>query len=333
VASDVIWWLEGRGARRRVSPAGLLIGRSTDCDLILDDSRSSRKQALIHAEGGRLKLLVLGRGQTRVGDAVVDKERELAPGDVIALPGMELRVGVDQVEGELVAPDCGWLIRAAGGATFGVVRSPFMVGSGAGVDLDIDGLPERAFELVLDRGRLNLIARAPTTVDDRELESGMRVELNHGSEVLCGDINLAIAAVAGGAAAATLSATIASLAAARPGVRKAVLQFLPRGGRLTLAISGKEHSVYLPDRRCDLVATLLKPPDGSRAGGFVDDQTVIARVWPNRAMTRSDLNVLVHRVRKSLATAGLDGAALLERARGGGGTRLVVADDAEIGIE
>ena len=100
-----------------------------------------------------------------------------------------------------------------------------------------------------------------------------------------------------------------------------------------MTVDGSEHSVYLPDRRCDLIATLLRPPDGTKPGEFLDDETLISRVWPGRSMSRSDLNVLVHRVRKSLASVGVDGGALLQRAKGGGGTRLALAGGARIVLD
>jgi hypothetical protein len=47
---------------------------------------------------------------------------------------------------------------------------------------------------------------------------------------------------------------------------------------------------------------------------------VLGRVWGRAAASRAGLNVLVHRVRKALARAGLDGA-WIERSAGGGAAR------------
>ena len=119
----------------------------------------------------------------------------------------------------------------------------------------------------------------------------------------------------------------------RGGVRKAHLEFLPRGGRLHLTIDGEVHSVYLTDRRCDLIAVLLQPPEPFAAGELVEDQHILTRVWGKKRVDRTHLNVLLHRVRKDLHRIGLDGAALIERSEGGGATRFVLAEGATVLLE
>jgi DNA-binding winged helix-turn-helix (wHTH) protein len=79
--------------------------------------------------------------------------------------------------------------------------------------------------------------------------------------------------------------------------------------------------VYLPERRCDLVALLVSPPSPHVAGQLVPDDLVIARLWPGQSRTRADLNTVIHRVRADLLRGELDGARLVERAEGGGATR------------
>lgn len=62
----------------------------------------------------------------------------------------------------------------------------------------------------------------------------------------------------------------------------------------------KRHVVWRADRRCDLVALLLKPPDG-QAGDVVPDETLRLRVWGgDAALGRAQLNTLIHRLRKTL---------------------------------
>jgi DNA-binding winged helix-turn-helix (wHTH) protein len=91
--------------------------------------------------------------------------------------------------------------------------------------------------------------------------------------------------------------------------------------------------VYLPERRCDLVATLLSPPAPYRAGDPVPDDVLLPRLWPGRAMTRGDLHVVLHRARHDLVRAELDGAALLVRAEGGAATSFRISRDATVIVE
>lgn len=88
--------------------------------------------------------------------------------------------------------------------------------------------------------------------------------------------------------------------------------------------------MYLAERRCNLVAALLSPTRPYAPGEFVHDEAVIPRVWPHKHKSRSDLNTLLHRVRRDLMTAGVDGAALIERAKGGGATRFRLAPAATV---
>ena len=82
-------------------------------------------------------------------------------------------------------------------------------------------------------------------------------------------------------------------------------------------------TVYLPDKRCDLMALLLSPPEPLRAGDFVEDEVLLGRIWGKELKARTDVNVLVHRLRKDLERAGLD-ATWVERQKGGGATRFLL---------
>ena len=91
-------------------------------------------------------------------------------------------------------------------------------------------------------------------------------------------------------------------------------------------------AVYLPERRCDLIAALLRPPRPLRAGEFVKDLMLGPVVWPSDdAKDRTDLNVLIARTRSTFARAGLP-RGLVERAPWGGETRIRLAADAAVEI-
>ena len=63
------------------------------------------------------------------------------------------------------------------------------------------------------------------------------------------------------------------------------------------------------------------------------DELMWSRVWGEQPAGRKTLNVLMHRLRRDLDRAGLDGAGLIERVEGGGATRFVLPDGASATVE
>jgi DNA-binding winged helix-turn-helix (wHTH) protein len=108
------------------------------------------------------------------------------------------------------------------------------------------------------------------------------------------------------------------------------LEFLPTGGLLRLTWGGREHAIWISDRRCDLLAALLSP--AAHAGEFISDNALHARIWPGEPANRLQMNTLVYRLRQTLTSAGVDGPSLIERAPGGGGTRIRLAKDAAVSV-
>ncbi len=81
-------------------------------------------------------------------------------------------------------------------------------------------------------------------------------------------------------------------------------------------------------------AALVRPPPGHQPGDFIPDEVVSSIVWPREPMvSRQEINMLISRCRRDLVQAGLPGARLLERAPGGGGTRVVLAPGGTIVFE
>jgi hypothetical protein len=74
----------------------------------------------------------------------------------------------------------------------------------------------------------------------------------------------------------------------------------------------------------------LQPLAGHQPGEFAGDEVV----WPRAdGAGRTEINVLISRCRRDLVEAGLNGARLIQRAPGGGGTRFALARDATITIK
>jgi hypothetical protein len=293
--------------------------------VVLTEPDVSRVQAIVFSGAEGPCLTVLGKGPTSVNGEPVVHERDLAGGDLIELPGLALKV-LAAPEEATAPPRSSWVLRGPSGL-FGVVRTPFTVGSGGGADLRLDGGPPVALRFHL-ADRLHVEAVAAIEIDGVACEPGAVEELRPG----------AIVRYTGGQFEVvspnplSLASTESGRASSEEDPSEVRLEFLTRGGRLTVGWRGLSRAVYLPERRCDLVAALLQPPHPFAAGSFVPDELLLPRIWPGRAMTRVDLNVLIHRARHDLVRAELDGATLLDRARGGSATRFRLALDARVSV-
>jgi hypothetical protein len=109
-----------------------------------------------------------------------------------------------------------------------------------------------------------------------------------------------------------------------------VFERVPNGALLRVT-TASERTAFLPSKRADLVAALLRPSAGA-AGEWIEDDILCTSVWGDEGGTRVQLNTLLHRTRASLTEAGLDGARLLERAPGGGAVRFLLAPHATVSI-
>jgi pSer/pThr/pTyr-binding forkhead associated (FHA) protein len=72
-----------------------VVGRSSDCELILDDPLASRRHAVFHATEARLQIEDLGsRNGVKVNQALIDRVAELRHDDVVTIGSQDLRVQV-----------------------------------------------------------------------------------------------------------------------------------------------------------------------------------------------------------------------------------------------
>ncbi len=263
----------------------------------------------------------MGRNPTLVNGDPVRAVAALSDGDRIEIPGRAFHV----VSGAAAEPESTWLIELSGERIYRVSSSPFHVGGGDDDDLTVPRWPRRALRFHLAQGALFVEGSGAITLDDDPLSAEEVARVRHGAVLaLDGETLRVIAAGVTGA-----STTALDPAEARPS--RAELQFLPRGGRLTLEFDSGVYAAWLSELRADLVATLLQPPGNHRPGDYIDDELIISRVWPRQPeKDRRDLNLLVYWVRKALLNAGLNGVNLLQRAPGGGATRFLLDPKASV---
>ncbi len=324
--SDLAWWLrDPTGTRREIGARGLLIGRAPDCDIVVAEPDISRHQVLVHLESGEPRLVPLGAAPCLINGAEVEAATSLSEGHVIRIGELELEVIGEPKES--AGPR--WLVQMVGGGLYSVAKPRFTIGGDASDDLRTDVLPGGAVVLNPSDGFMGVEVNVPNVkVAGKLLEEGDVGSARVGDLVKVG--GLALRVLAGDSSSAE---TTRHHLRPEPGAGSVTLTFLPRGGRVEMRVEGRTVTVYLAERRCNLVAALLQPPTGFDPGDYVDDEVVIPRVWPNQSKSRTDLNTLLHRVRKDLLGAGVDGAQLIERAEGGGATRFRLKSEAVVKVE
>ena len=317
------WWLQpSSGVRRPITAAGVVLGRAADADFVSEDPAASRQHALVFLGADGPALVPLGRGTIAVNDVAVAKAQEVRAGDRIEVPGLALEVVAEDVVSK--APPR-WMLRVEDSALFGLADAPRTVGGSPDDDLHLPGTPAGAVRLVPQDDGLVVEALVDgIAVAGHEVEEGAVVRV--GPRTIIGVGAQSLCVVAGGAIS---EATTAGELPPNE-IEAATLQFLPRGGRLLLKMGAREVTAYLSERKCDLMALLLQPPEPYAPGDYIPDEILLRRIWPGADRSRLDVNTLVYRVRKDLVAAGLDGCSALDRVRGGVRARL--AADAAITV-
>jgi len=310
------------GPSRRVGASGVLIGRQSDCDIVAADPSVSRRHALVRLTGDGAEVVPLGRSPVDVNGEPTTRPRALADGDELRLPGLTLAVAITIPRPDLAAR-AGFSLERAG-ASFGIAHTPFVIGGGDTDDLIVKRWPPRVLSLHLAQRALYVELHAGAATRNAEpLEVDALTALAAGDTLACRGESFVVRA--GDDTAATTALGGAELPT------RLAIEMLPRGGRLVFSIGATERAVYLADRRFDLVVALARPPGGHVAGEFVSDDALRSVVWPRRpSVSRQEINMLISRCRRDLVEAGLAGPHLIERAPGGGGTRLALAPGAEI---
>lgn len=317
------------GPSRRVGPGGLLIGRQGDCDIVATDPSVSRRHALVHFDGDGVEVVPLGKTPTILNGKELANPAQLADGDELRVPGLALKIAIDIPALDPKAPARYVLERhtAKGVMRFGITHSPFLVGGSTDDDLIVKKWPAHAFALHIAQSELFVEVR----VGQGEVNDQVPLREQYMAPMQVGDRLTYEGELF---AIATEGRVVTTAVGTREDLpTRATIEMLPRGGRVVFTVAGRDHAVYLPDRRFDLVVALLRPPGDLTAGELVPDDAIRTVVWPRRPeVSRPELNTLISRCRRDLVDAGLAGPRLIERAQGGGAVRLLLAPGAVVEV-
>ncbi|MDQ3369281.1 MAG: FHA domain-containing protein [Myxococcota bacterium] len=305
------------GAARRVTGAGLVVGRAPTCDVVLREAAVSRRHVLLQVGfGGQLDIVPLPGARTAVNDVVIDTPVVARDGDVLGFPGgARLRLRLDGDASEASSGEHAWMFDVRG-RRIGLRREVLAIGGGDD-DVMIETWPQAAARLTWRDDQPWFEARVEDiTHNAAPLARGVAVALAAGDQLTCRDGTITIAIE-------TVEPAATHREAAR--LTAITLEMLPTGGMVIVQTTHAEHRVLLAERRFALVLALLHPPAPFAPGDYLPDEVVFGAVWPrSESANRGDLNQLVHRLRADLKAAGLPAAQLLERYSKGGAIRFVV---------
>jgi hypothetical protein len=314
-----------KGSAKRVGPSGALIGRQQDCDIVVTEPSVSRRHALVRLTNHGAEIVPLGRAPVEVNGKPQTRITALHDGDSITLPGLELEVQITARKPVAEQPPAFLLERTRGGR-FGIVHSPFFAGGDDADDLVISRWPARALAFHLAQGELFVEVNAgKATRNGVEIPKAVLEPLAPGDQLGYRKDTFVVHQHAAHDRTTMMGGIW--------GPTRVKVEMLPRGGRVVFTMADGDHSVFLHDRRLDLVMALVRPPAGFAPGDFIPDDVVAPIVWPRQDASRTDLNVLIARCRKDLVEVGLAGPRLIQRAPGGGATRLALAPNAEIEVQ
>src|SRR5687767_4886086 len=144
------------GPSRRVGPAGVLIGRQRDCDIVATDPAVSRRHALVRLTSDGAEVVPLGKTPIDVNGEATTNARALTNGDELRVPGLVLGVTI-----ELPRPsktNASYVLERAG-SSFGIAHSPFVIGGGDTDDLIVKKWPASSLLLHIAQGVLYVEAR------------------------------------------------------------------------------------------------------------------------------------------------------------------------------
>lgn len=292
---------------------------------VANDPKLSRRHALVRLTQTGAEIIPVGRQPIEVNRKRHERPHPLRDGDEIVLPGLQLAVEIAVHKPDPAAASTYRLVRAKG-ESFGVSHSPFVIGGDLADDLIVKKWPAHALALRLAQGQLFVEVTAGTAMrNGTEIEAGVSEPLAVGDTLDYRDERFVISQTT------THGMVTTDVGASSELPQHVTIEVLPRGGRVVFSTSNIDRTLFLHDRRLDLLVALLRPPGDYQPGDFIPDEVVSSIVWPRSAgATRVEINVLIARVRKDLVDAGLAGPRLLQRAPTGGATRIALAPNATV---
>lgn len=320
------------GTMRKINNQGFTIGRQTDCDFILSDLQISRKHLHLRPMSTGVEAIPLGRVAPLANGIPFTKPTLLQAGAQLTLPGFAAtierfnRSTPTRIVAAFLLEHVASQTEGAIGARFGLTTQTFTLGCHPSNDLIVPAWPLTAIRLHLPANEPHIEALTTgVKICNQRIEKG---------EICLLDPDTSFSLAGEQFALRQPSCAVTTLAVASLVLpRKVVVELLPRGGRVVFTmLDNSVHELLLADRRLDLIITLLQPAI-ERVDGYVDDEVLRSRVWPRTPwISRQEINMLISRCRRDLVNAGLAGGRLLERAPGGGGTRLLLAANAEVEV-
>lgn len=296
-----------------IGPRGVRLGRAPGNDLVLADPSISSHHAVVEWDGDELVLTDLtSRNGTRVGGRPVTGRERLADGAVVELGGrVTLRV---HRPAATAAAGSAWQVEVGDGEARVPVRTDrFRIGSDPSSDLLVPGAPPHAAVLLIvgDEVRLATDDDDVPLVPDEQVEvAGTRITLRRVDPALAATVPLTRTTYAYRVEAALAGGTGPYAV-------------------LTDPASGRAHRVDAETRA--ILLWLLARRWADEAGrpgadrGWCTDEEVMAGLWgrDGAASDPTRVRVLVCRLRREIADAGLDGNCLEKRQ---GHLRLRVAE-------
>lgn len=311
------------GAAVAIPLRGLVVGRRRDCDVVLQSNRASQVHALLTPTLDGLELLSLGRNPTLLNGQPVQGRVRVPDGATLELPGAAFRVVLTPTD---AFSDTVWCVVDPQGHAYTLRRLPFLVGGGKEDHLRIAGWPPSALEFHAAGGALAMEFLADGLLNGTAMPLGTVEGVQEGDVLTFAGHDLRVEP-------AEENRRETTHIIRQDGALRVEFAFQPTGASLVLDLGEGPREVLLPELRARFVAALLTPPGGYEAGELIPDEVMIPAVWTGQAeRSRTDVNVLIYRTRKTLLKAGINPERVLSRARTGGATRFRLAKGATLSV-
>lgn len=302
------WRLETGETRVPLQGGSVLVGRNPDCDVVFTNDTVSRHHALFRVVEEGVEVIPLGRQGITVNGTLRDDPCALRDGDVVEVAERRFVLRGEAIAED--APSALWFAEREPGVLVRLGGETVTVGGGVGDHLVVEGWDADVMALHPLGARIVLEARAPGIRVGRPLDVGDLTPLRSGDRVELNGRSFRVVALPTDPSKPT---SVPVLDQPASGV---TLTIFPRGGQLAVATGARVRTVWLAEKRAELLALLLRPPTSLPHGTMIPDAVIAERLWPGAGSGRTEINTLVCRIRKDLERAGIDGVTLIER-RGG----------------